>query len=89
MSAPVRNIVLDTSFIEGQNFLEGTVMNDLKYISRKHWAWLYMTDIVYREVLSRFRQRVTTEIEKTKNLHNQIENSLKVIKNIAIHKPYF
>ncbi|RKR84111.1 hypothetical protein BDD43_4338 [Mucilaginibacter gracilis] len=89
MATPIRNIVLDTSFIEGQNFLEGIVFGDLKKISRKRWGHLFITDIVYREVFSRFRQRLITEAEKSRNIQNLIENQLKTLKNSEAYKAFF
>jgi hypothetical protein len=89
MTPPIRNIVLDTSFIEGQNFLDGTILTVLKDISRKRWADLFITDIVYNEVLSRFRKRLIIEEDKAKNIQNQINDNLKVLKNAKVYKAYF
>lgn len=89
MSAPIRNIVLDTSFIEKHNFLEGKAMAELKKISRKGWANLYMTDINYREVFSRFRKRIIPEAEKTRNIQNQINKDLRVLKNSTTYGAFF
>ncbi|MCR8557743.1 DUF4935 domain-containing protein [Mucilaginibacter sp. BJC16-A38] len=88
MSAPIRNIVLDTSFIEKQNFLGGKAMTELKKMSRKGWANLFMTDINYREVFSRFRKRLSPEVEKTRNIQNQIAKDLRVLKNSPAYDAY-
>ncbi|MEO6728419.1 MAG: PIN domain-containing protein [Candidatus Dojkabacteria bacterium] len=85
----IRNIALDTSFIEAQNFLAGRILYDLADLGRKRVASIYLTDIVYREALARFGKRVTEEDNKIKSVKKTIHSSVRVLKNFEDYKCYF
>lgn len=84
-----KNITLDTSYIESNNFLAGNALNRLSELVKKHSIKLYLTDITYREIIARFNKR----IESTKGTVKQIEKSAKkefyILKNTVSMKPYF
>jgi len=80
-STIIRNIALDTSFIEGQNFLAGRILYDLADLGQRHLANIYMTDIVYMEVLARFNKRITEEDGKMQSVKKTIESHIRVLKN--------
>jgi len=83
------NIALDTSFIEAQNFLAGKLLYDLADLGAKKYASIYITDIVYREVLARFASRVNEEDSKIKQVKKTIASSLRVLKNFDDYQNYF
>jgi hypothetical protein len=87
MPTTVRKIVIDTSFFEKQNFLKSSVLADLKSLAEKKWITIFITDIIYREILARFKKRIIVEAEKTRNIQNQLKE-LKVLKNSAIFTSY-
>ena len=53
----IENITIDTSFIERQNFLVGSKINDLTKLVRDGNVRLYITDITYREIYARFHKK--------------------------------
>ncbi|WP_431293398.1 hypothetical protein [Pedobacter sp. P26] len=60
----IRLFALDTSFIESQNFLGGKLLKNLADMGKEKHVKIYITDIVYREVLSRFAKRLLEEESK-------------------------
>jgi len=88
MADLIRNIALDTSFIEKKNFLRGNALHDLADLIKRKLANLYLTDIVFREVKARFKTRIITEAEKTRQVRNQLK-SLAALKNSDEHQGYF
>ncbi|WP_316800202.1 PIN domain-containing protein [Pedobacter frigidisoli] len=85
----IKNIALDTSFIEGQNFLAGNILYNIADLGKKGIANIYITDIVYREVLARFSTRILEENNKINSVRKTIHGSLRVLKNFADYKEYF
>ncbi len=52
------NIALDTNFIESQNFLAGSKLKNITDLVSNNTAVIHITDIVYKEVISRFKKRI-------------------------------
>lgn len=75
------NISLDTSFIEGQNFLNGSSIKELGRLSKKGTIKLFITDITYREVISRFTKNLITAEEKIKKPKREFDNHARVLRN--------
>ena len=74
----IRKFALDTSFIESQNFLAGRLLRNLGDMGRKNYVKIYITDIVYREVLSRFAKRLLEEKNKIGCTKTWFPNSLNI-----------
>jgi hypothetical protein len=68
-----KHFALDTSFIIAQNFLAGTLIINLGKMGKKEELKIYITDIIYREVLVRFELRLAEEAGKI--------NQLRILKN--------
>lgn len=84
-----RLFALDTSFIESQNFLAGRLLRLLGDMGRKNYIKIYITDIVYREVLSRFAKRLLEEENKIISVKKTIESQIRVLKNFEDFAAYF
>lgn len=84
-----RLFALDTSFIESQNFLAGRLLRNLGDMGRKNYIKIYFTDIVYREVLSRFAKRLLEEENKIISVKKTIESQIRVLKNFEDYAAYF
>jgi hypothetical protein len=80
---------LDTSFIESQNFLAGRLLRNVGDMGRKNYIKIYITDIVYREVLSRFTKRLLEEENKIISVKKTIEYHIRVLKNFEDYAAYF
>jgi len=85
----IRLFALDTSFIESQNFLAGRLLRNLGDMGRKNYVKIYITDIVYREVLSRFTKRLSEEENKILSVKKTIESHIRVLKNFEDYAAYF
>lgn len=85
----ITHIALDTSFIESQNFLAGKLLYDLGDLGEKKYAHIYLTDIVYREVLSRFKTRVSEEDTKIRQVKKTINSNIRVLKNFDNYSSFF
>lgn len=85
----IRLFALDTSFIESQNFLAGTLLRNLGDMGRKNYVKIYMTDIIYREVLSRFEKRLLEEGSKIDSVKKTIESHVRVLKNFSDYAAFF
>lgn len=85
----IRLFALDTSFIESQNFLAGKLLRNLGDMGRKNYVKIYITDIVYREVLSRFSKRLLEEETKINSVKKTIESHVRVLKNFDDYAAYF
>ena len=83
------NISLDTSFIEGQNFLAGSKMRDLSTLCIDGSIKLFITDITYRETIARFRTNAAQAIEKIKKPKSQIEGNARLLRNFPELKMFF
>ncbi|WP_231425057.1 PIN domain-containing protein [Pedobacter sp. Leaf250] len=86
---PIRHFALDTSFIESQNFLAGRLLRNLGDMGKKGYVKIYITDIVYREVLSRFAKRLLEEENKIHSVKKTIESHIRVLKNFDDYAAYF
>ena len=75
------NISLDTSFIEGQNFLHGSSINELGRLSGNETVNLFITDITYREIISRFNKNLLTAEEKIKKPKREFESNARILRN--------
>jgi len=84
-----QNISLDTSFIEGQNFLAGTKVADLSTLCLAGHIKLFLTDITYREVKARFRKNIIQVAEKVKKPKENIESCVRILRNFQDHKIFF
>ncbi len=85
----IRLFALDTSFIESQNFLAGRLLRNLGDMGRKNYIKIYITDIIYREVLSRFEKRLLEEGNKIDSVKKTIESHIRVLKNFEDYAAYF
>jgi|GEM_PF-2508080 len=85
----IRLFALDTSFIESQNFLAGKLLRNLGDMGRKNYVKIYITDIVYREVLSRFEKRLLEEDGKIASVKKTIESQIRVLKNFEDYSAFF
>lgn len=84
-----RNITLDTSFFESQNFLAGSKLKELSDIHKKYNIGLFTTDIFYREVLARFEKNIKQAVENTKKPKDQLKSSARVLRNFKGFDSYF
>lgn len=83
------NISLDTSFIESQNFLAGSKIKELPIICKKSKIKLFITDIIYREILYRFKNNLNQTEEKTKKPKDLLSNHAKLLRNFEEYSGYF
>ena len=84
-----RSISIDTSFIESQNFLAGSKIQELPILCKKSKISLFITDIIYREVLARFLYNLKQTEEKTKKPKTLLSNSAKLLRNFEEFSMYF
>jgi hypothetical protein len=83
----IDNITLDTSFIEAQNFLKGSIINELGRLSKEGHIKLFVTEITYREVIARMKSNIEVLIEKPPK--KTLEQQSKILKNFYQYKQYF
>jgi hypothetical protein len=88
-TSSITHFALDTSFIEGQNFLAGKQLYHLASLGRKEAIKVYITDIIYREVISRFENRLIEEEKKIESVKKTIESHVRVLKNFEDYTAYF
>lgn len=84
-----QNLVLDTSFIESQNFLAGSKMIDLSKLSKERSIKLFITDLTFRETISRFAENLKQSYEKSIKQKELLTNNIKILRNFDEHKTYF
>ncbi|MCW3101695.1 MAG: hypothetical protein JWO09_135 [Bacteroidetes bacterium] len=85
----INNISLDTTFFEEQNFLSGAKLQEIGKLSKEGVIKAYITDIVFREVLSRFEKGLKTTDEKIKKPKSMLEGNARLLKNFSQYKSYF
>jgi predicted nucleic acid-binding protein len=81
-----KNIAFDAQFIIEQNFLEGNLIKEFSNQAKIGRIKLYLTDIVYREVLSHFK--IHLNLAKSKNINKQSEK-IYVLRHFERYRPYF
>ncbi len=86
---PTYNISLDTSFFEQNNFLVGTKMRELAELCQKGAAFIFITDITYREVIARFRANLIVADEKIKKPKEQLVICARVLRNFPEMSSFF
>jgi len=84
-----QNIAFDTSFIESQNFLAGSKINDLSKLCKDKSIKLFMTDITFREIISRFNENLKQTSEKIIKPREQLTSSARLLRNFADFANYF
>jgi predicted nucleic acid-binding protein len=84
-----KNISIDTSFFESQNFLAGSKLMELSNLYKDNLISLYITDIVYKEVLSRFSKNIKEAEEKIKKPKKLLEVSASILRNFSDFDFYF
>jgi hypothetical protein len=85
----IENITIDTSFIEGQNFLAGSKMQDLSKLAREGLVKLYLTDIIYKEVIGRFYKNANLAVDKIRKQIPQLTSTARLLRNFPDYKMYF
>jgi len=83
------NISLDTCFIESQNFLSGSKLIELSKLAQEGEINLFITDITYNEVLSRFRKGLILSEEKIKKPKKELETQARILRNFGDFRSYF
>jgi len=83
------NISLDTSFFEQNNFLIGAKIKELSELCEKGVANIFITDITYRETITRFRKNLVLAEEKTKKPKEQLATNARVFRNFPEMNGYF
>ena len=81
-----KNVSLDTNFFISQNFLDGYLIKEMANLAATGVLRIYITDIVFREVLRNFNEGL--DRAKQKNEKRQIEN-LYILKNLKKYDAYF
>lgn len=84
-----QNISLDTAFFEEQNFLVGSKIAELSSLTLKYSVKLYMTDITYREILSRFHKNLLRTDEEIKKPTGLLISKARLLKNFSEMDPFF
>ena len=89
MKTETKYVCLDTSFIESQNFLEGHKFRELGNLNRLGEIKLLISEIVYKEVIIRFRKNVSQANEIINSLKTKLNKDGKAIKNLLNSETYF
>jgi len=84
-----KNIALDTSFIRNQNFLAGARILDLQKLMKDGLIHLYITDIVYRETLARFKENLLEASEKAPKSIENLQGHVQILRNFPEYNQYF
>ncbi|MBC3541395.1 PIN domain-containing protein [Rufibacter sediminis] len=84
-----KNISLDTSFIEAQNFINGNIIKELGKFGREKRISIYMTDITLKEVHARFRKNLLQLEEKIKKPLNTLKSAGFILKNFNTYDALF
>jgi hypothetical protein len=84
-----KNIALDTSFIINQNFLAGARILDLQELMKDGLIHLYITDIVYRETLARFKENLVESSEKAPKSIENLQRQVQILRNFPDYSQYF
>lgn len=82
-------IFLDTSIFESQNFLRGHKLNQLGQFSKDEEILVKITDIVYSEVLKRFKENLTKTKALFKNADRKFSSDGKILKNLDEFNNYY
>lgn len=83
MKKEIKYVCLDTSFIESQNFLEGHKFRELGNLSRIGEIKLLISEIVYKEVIIRFKKNINQTNEIIDAFKTKLSKDGKVIKNLS------
>jgi hypothetical protein len=90
MSTPTSKIIaLDASFIEKQNFLRGNKLRELGKLAAAGEIELLITDVVYKEILIRFKQRLIDADINLKKNRKAIDSQCMVLKNFSAYDVLF
>ncbi len=89
MDIITHNIVLDTSFVEAQNFLHGSILLQLSEQAKRGAINLFITDIIQREIKSRAEHNLREAYDSVKKPIKMLEDNGKVFRNIDKYKAYF
>jgi hypothetical protein len=81
-------VCLDTSFIEGQNFLEGHKLRELGNLSRVGEIKLVIAKIVLNEVKSRFKKNIKQINDSISAFKSKLNKEGKAIKNLDLSENY-
>jgi PIN domain len=82
-------VCLDTSFIESQNFLEGHKFRELGNLNRLGEIKVLISEIVYKEVVIRFKKNIGQANEIINSLKTKLGKDGKAIKNLSNSETYF
>ena len=84
-SSEIKNVFLDSSIFEEQNFLHGTKMHSIQFYAKTNAINLYMTPLSRLELFNRAKKRIIeckSEIKKVEKSYNA--KNINVIKNLDL-----
>ncbi len=86
----LKNILfLDTSIFENQNFLKGHYINKLGELGKIGEVEIKITEITYREVLSRIRKNLISTETQFKKAYDLLDNNGKILKNLDEYNNFY
>lgn len=85
----INNVALDTEFFISQNFLAGTKLKEIAKLSKEKIIKGYITDITYREVISRFSKNLIKAKEDINKPLDLMLKAARILKNSSEHQFYF
>lgn len=90
MKIETYNIFLDTGIFESENFFRGRKLKTLGHLSKDGIVNLKITDIVYNEILGRFRKNLTKAKSAFRRVDKELEKDGRILKNLEDdYRPYF
>lgn len=89
MKIETYNIFLDTGIFESENFFRGRKLKTLGHLSKDGIVNLKITDIVYNEILGRFRKNLVKAKSVFRKADNELDKGARILKNLEDYSPYF
>jgi hypothetical protein len=84
-----RVIFLDTCVFESENFFTSRNINLLLELSKQNLVDLYITDIVYQEILGHLKIKTKESVNLLIKQKNLLSSEAKILKNLDLFNKYF
>lgn len=82
-------IFIDTSIFESENYFEGKNINILFNLSKQGLVEIKITEIVYREILTRIENHITKAVNLYKKDKLNFEREARILRNVDILNHHF
>lgn len=82
-------IFFDTSIFESENYFEGRKINILFNLAKNGLIHLKMTDVVYREILTRIENHTTKAVNLFKKEKLNFEREARILRNTNVLNEHF